>query len=48
MIGTTLGVMDGLPLGTYDGSYIVSPECSTDATIYGKFKGCRYKLDLYQ
>ena len=38
--------MDGLPLGTYDGSYIVSPECSTDGTIYGKFKGLLLRARL--
>ena len=39
MLGTTLGDMDGLPLGTYYCSDIVSSECSTDGTIDGKFEG---------
>ena len=39
MIGATIWAMYGIPLGTYDGSYIVSPEVSTVGTIYGKFKG---------
>ena len=38
MIITTLGAMIGLPLGTYDGSYIRLFQFSTDGTIYGKFK----------
>ena len=39
MIGTTIGAMGGIQLGTYDGSYIRLSIVSTDGTIYGKFKG---------
>ena len=39
MLGTTLGAIDRLPLGTYDGSDLGSSECSLNGNKDGKFKG---------
>ena len=36
---TTLGAMNGIPLGTYDGSEIGSLESLTNGTSNGKFDG---------
>ena len=39
MIGTTLGDMDRLLLGTYDGTELGLSECSTDGTVDGNLEG---------
>ena len=44
MLGTTLGYLNGLTLGIYDGSDIESPECSTDGTADGKFVGLLLRI----
>ena len=39
MIGTTLGSLDVIPLGKYDGIELGSLECSTDGTADRNFEG---------
>ena len=38
MIGTTLGSLDVIPLGKYDGIELGSLECSTDGTADGNLE----------
>ena len=38
VLGTILDGMDVLPLGTYDGMYLESLECSTYGTVDGNFE----------
>ena len=39
IIGTKLGSLDGLDIGAFNGTELISLECSTDGTTYGKFDG---------